>query len=43
MRQDQENLLRWINSYLFTIKMDGQLEALYQKYLEMPMPDLPTF
>jgi polar amino acid transport system substrate-binding protein len=43
MRQDQENLLRWINSYLFTIRMDGQLDALYRKYLDMPMPDLPTF
>lgn len=43
MRQDQENLLQWINSYLFTIKTDGQLEALYQKYLNIPMPALPTF
>jgi len=42
MRQDQPNLLQWINSYLFTIKMDGQLEALYQKHLNLPMPELPT-
>lgn len=43
MLPDQENLLQFINTYLFTIKVDGQLEALYTKYLNIPMPVLPTF
>jgi len=43
MRQDRENLRQWINSYLFTIKTDGKLDALHRKYLNVPMPALPTF
>lgn len=43
MRQDQENLLKWLDTYLFVIKKDGKLDALYQKYMNIPMPDLPNF
>lgn len=43
MRPDQPNLLQWLNAYLFTIKTDGQLEALYQKYMNIPMPELPNY
>lgn len=43
MRQDRENLRQWINSYLFTIKTDGKLDALHRKHLNIPMPTLPTF
>lgn len=43
MRQDRENLRQWINSYLFTIKTDGKLDALHRKHLNIPMPALPTF
>jgi polar amino acid transport system substrate-binding protein len=43
MLPDQQNLLQYINSYLFTIKVDGQLEGLFKKYLNIPMPPLPTF
>ena len=43
MRPDQENLRSWINAYLFTIKTDGKLDALYRKYMNIPMPQLPTF
>jgi polar amino acid transport system substrate-binding protein len=43
MLPDQENLLQYINSYLFTIKVDGTLAGLYDKYLHIPLPNLPTF
>lgn len=43
MRPDQENLRQWLNSYLFVIKTDGKLDALYRKYLNIPLPPLPTF
>jgi len=43
MRPDQENLRTWLNAYLFTIKVDGKLDALYRKYMNIPMPQLPTF
>jgi polar amino acid transport system substrate-binding protein len=43
MLPDQQNLLQFINSYLFTIKVDGKLEALFDEYLKIPMPTLPTF
>jgi polar amino acid transport system substrate-binding protein len=42
MLPDQPNLLQYINSYLFTIKVDGQLEGLFKKYLNIPMPPLPN-
>jgi polar amino acid transport system substrate-binding protein len=43
MRQDQMNLLQWVNSWLLVLKMDGELERLHQKYLKISMPFLPTF
>ncbi len=43
MRPDQENLRSWINAYLFVIKTDGKLDALYRKYMNIPMPQLPNF
>ena len=43
MRQDRENLRQWLNSYLFVLKTEGKLDTLHRKYLNIPMPNLPTF
>jgi polar amino acid transport system substrate-binding protein len=43
MRPGQEDLLQYINSYLFVVKTDGTLAKLYEKYLKVPMPDMPSF
>jgi polar amino acid transport system substrate-binding protein len=42
MLPDQENLRQWLNSFIFSIRMDGQLNDLYEKYLNIPLPDLPS-
>ena len=38
-----DNLRQWINTWLFTLKMDGTLEALSMKYRNQPLPTLPVF
>lgn len=38
-----DNLRQWINTWLFTLKMDGTLEALSMKYRNQPLPALPVF
>ncbi|CAB3810444.1 transporter substrate-binding domain-containing protein [Paraburkholderia fynbosensis] len=44
VRHGSFDLLQWINTYIYTIKLDGTLAKLHEKYLHLPMPkDLPTF
>lgn len=38
-----DNLRQWINTWLFTQKTDGVLEALSMKYRNQPLPALPVF
>lgn len=38
-----DNLRQWLNTWLFTLKSDGVLEALSMKYRNQPLPDLPVF
>jgi len=38
-----DNLRQWLNTWLFTLKMDGTLEALSMKYRNQPLPALPVF
>ncbi|MDO8358765.1 MAG: transporter substrate-binding domain-containing protein [Devosia sp.] len=41
--KDNDNLRQWINTWLFTLKADGTLEALSTKYRNQPLPALPVF
>lgn len=41
--KDNDNLRQWINTWLFTLKTDGTLEALSMKYRNQPLPPLPVF
>lgn len=41
VRANQTNLLQWINTFLYYIRNDGELAAIYQKWLHQPMPPLP--
>ncbi len=43
MRADQFNLLRWVNTFVYYTKNNGELGALWQKWFGTPMPDLPVF
>jgi polar amino acid transport system substrate-binding protein len=43
MRKDQFNLHQWVNTYIYFIKNDGELNALYEKWFHQPLPNLPVF
>ena len=43
MRANQWNLHQWINTFVYFVKNDGELDALYQKWFHQPLPALPTF
>lgn len=43
MREDQPNLLQWVNSWLLVIRTNGELERLHQEHMNIPMPYLPNF
>lgn len=43
MRQNQFNLHRWVNTFVYYIKNNGELTALHQKWFGTPLPELPVF
>ncbi len=43
MRRGQPDLLHWLNTFIYTVKNDGTLEALSQKWRKAPLPALPVF
>jgi polar amino acid transport system substrate-binding protein len=43
MRADQFNLLRWVDTFVYFTKNNGELGALWQKWFHEPMPELPVF
>jgi polar amino acid transport system substrate-binding protein len=42
IRRGQTDLLKWLNTFVYTVKNDGTLEALSQKWRKAPLPPLPT-
>jgi polar amino acid transport system substrate-binding protein len=44
MRKSATDLLQWTNTFLYFIKNNGELDAIYRKWLNEPMPEImPTF
>ena len=43
VRRDNPQLLQWLNTFIFTVRQDGTLDRLSQKYRKVPLPALPTF
>ena len=43
MRSDQFNLLRWVDTFVYFTKNNGELSALWQKWFHEPLPNLPVF
>lgn len=43
MRADQFNLLRWVNTFVYFTKNNGELDGLWQKWFHEPLPTLPVF
>jgi polar amino acid transport system substrate-binding protein len=42
MRPGQKELNAWLNTFIEKAQKDGELEALNQKWLGQPLPELPT-
>jgi polar amino acid transport system substrate-binding protein len=43
MRRGQIDLLQWINTFIYNIKNNGELEAISQKWRGLPLGELPVF
>jgi len=43
MRQGDYGLMQWLNTYIWVIKQNGELERLHQKWLGEAMGELTTF
>lgn len=43
IRRGQVELLQWLNTFVYTIKNNGELDAISRKWRELPVGDLPVF
>ena len=42
VRMGEHSLVRWVDGFIFFNTMNGELDRLHRKYLDMPMDPLPT-
>ena len=43
VKPGDQDLLRWLQTWVFLHKQDGFLAANYKKYTALDLPDLPAF
>jgi polar amino acid transport system substrate-binding protein len=43
VRRGQTDLLQWLNTFIYAIKTNGELDAISRKWRELPLGDLPVF
>ena len=43
MRANQFNLHQWVNTFVYFVKNNGELDALHRKWFKAPLPELPVF
>jgi polar amino acid transport system substrate-binding protein len=43
MRKDQWNLHQWVNTFIYYVKVNGELDGYYRKWFHEPLPELPVF
>ena len=43
VQRDATDLRLWLTEFLYYIKGDGELDAIHQKWLKEPLPELHTF
>lgn len=43
VRSDAFQLHQWINDFLYNVKLNGKLNAISEKWIGTPLPDLPVF
>jgi len=43
IRRGEYDKLQWLNTFVYTIKNNGELDAISRKWRELPLEDLPVF
>jgi polar amino acid transport system substrate-binding protein len=43
VRRGQTELLQWLNTFVYTIKNNGELDAISKKWRQLPLENLPVF
>jgi polar amino acid transport system substrate-binding protein len=43
LRRGQDDLRQWINTFIYFVKNNGELDAIHRKWLKAPLPELPVF
>ena len=43
MRRGENDKRQWLNTFVYTIKNNGELEAISQKWRQLPLEVLPVF
>ncbi len=43
LRRGDTDLRQWVDTFIFYIKNNGELDAICRKWLGTPLPELPTF
>jgi polar amino acid transport system substrate-binding protein len=43
LRRGQSDLLQWVNTFIYFIKNNGELDGICRKWLGAPLPELPVF
>jgi len=43
LRRGQIDLLQWLNTFVYTIKNNGELDAISRKWRQLPLEVLPVF
>ncbi|WP_266064541.1 transporter substrate-binding domain-containing protein [Brucella intermedia] len=43
VRRGSFDLLQWINTFIYTYNTNGKLAELHQRYIQLPLPSLPSF
>ena len=43
IRRGQTELLQWLNTFIYTIKNNGELDAVSRKWRQLPLEQLPVF
>jgi polar amino acid transport system substrate-binding protein len=43
IRRGQAELLQWLNTFVYTIKNNGELDAISRKWRQLPLENLPVF
>ena len=43
IRRGQTDLLQWLNTFVYTIKNNGELDAISRKWRQLPLEAMPVF